>query len=264
VRFILCNEREWLPPASRRSRMSNQPNPGGEIRPSEIVEISSTAFLLADPVRAVMLSALLEGRALTAGELASSARVTAQTASSHLAKLLEGGLLTVEATGRHRYYRLAGPQVARAMEYLATIRPRSAPQRALSPETQRLRFCRRCYDHLAGEVGVALTRGLEIRNYLQPGAEKQFLVTPGGADWFRELGVDVHTIKPSRRGLAPQCMDWTERQHHVSGPLGTALMRALCACGWLRPICHTRAMELLPKGQQELRTQLGVDLGDLH
>jgi DNA-binding transcriptional ArsR family regulator len=244
--------------------MSNRQKIGGELRPAEIVEVSGIAFLLADPVRAVMLSALLEGRALTAGELASSARVTAQTASSHLAKLLEGGLLSVETAGRHRYYRLAGPQVARAMEHLATIRPQSAARPALSPEMQRLRFCRRCYDHLAGEVGVALTRGLETRNYLQSGAEKQFLVTPGGVDWFRELGVDVQTIKPSRRGLASQCMDWTERQRHVSGPLGTALMRALCACGWLRPICHSRAMELLPKGRQELRIQLGVDLVHAH
>ena len=229
------------------------------MRPAEIV-VSSIAFLFADPVRAIMLTALLEGRALTAGELAASARVTAQTASSHLGKLLEGGLISVEAAGRHRYYRLAGPQVARVMEHLATIRAQSAPRRALSPEDQRLRFCRRCYDHLAGEVGVALTQGLERRGYLQPQAEKQFLVTPGGVDWFRGLGVDVQTIKPSRRGLASQCMDWTERQYHVSGPLGAALMCALCARGWLRPSYHSRAMELLPKGEQGLHTQLGVDL----
>ncbi len=230
----------------------------------QIVEFSATAFLLSDPARAVMLSALLSGRALTAGELACSARVTAQTASSHLGKLLEGGLITVDAAGRHRYYRLAGPHVAQVIEYLAAIRPQAPlPRKALSPEAQRLRFCRSCYDHLAGEVGVALTRGLESRDYLRA-AEKQFQVTPGGADWLRGLGVDVRTMKPARRGLARQCLDWTERQHHLAGPVGAALMSALCASGWLRRAHHSRAMELLPKGRQELRSQLGVELGAAH
>ncbi|HEV2272376.1 MAG TPA: helix-turn-helix transcriptional regulator [Steroidobacteraceae bacterium] len=230
----------------------------------ELPGFSGTAFLLADPARAIMLTALLDGRALPAGELAFAARVTAQTASSHLAKLLAGGLLALEIEGRHRYYRLAGSHVAQALEHLAAIRPQ-APirRRALSPEAQRLRFCRSCYDHLAGQVGVALTLALEEREYLLPVDNKGIEVTPAGSQWLAHLGIDLHGIKPSRGGLARQCLDWTERQHHIAGPLGVELMSALCGSGWLRRGRDTRVVEVLPKGRRELRSQLGVDVDHL-
>lgn len=227
----------------------------------ELPGFSGTAFLLADPARAVMLTALLDGRALPAGELAYAARVTAQTASSHLAKLLAGGLVALEIEGRHRYYRLAGSHVAQALEHLAAIRP--DPQirrRALSPDAQRLRFCRSCYDHLAGQVGVALARALEQREYLRPAQGKLLEVTPAGSQWLARIGVDLRAIKPSRGGLARQCLDWTERQHHLAGPLGVELMGALCACGWLRRGRESRAVDVLPRGRQELRAQLGIDV----
>jgi DNA-binding transcriptional ArsR family regulator len=227
----------------------------------ELSGFSGTAFLLADPARAVMLTALLDGRALPAGELAYVARVTAQTASSHLAKLLAGGLVVLEIEGRHRYYRLAGSHVAQALEHLAAIRPQTQIRhRALSPEAQRLHFCRSCYDHLAGRVGVALARALEEREYLRPMEKKALEVTPAGSEWLARLGVDLRGIKPSRGGLARQCLDWTERQHHVAGPLGVELMTVLCAAGWLRRGRETRAVEVLPKGRRELRAQLGVDV----
>jgi DNA-binding transcriptional ArsR family regulator len=128
---------------------------------------SSTAFLIADPTRAAMLTALLNGKALPAGELAYAAGITAQTASSHLAKLLGGGLISVENQGRHRYYRLAGTQVAQALEYLAAIRPvGSVKRKALSPKGRELRFCRCCYDHLAGknmgQTPVSLWHGFSL------------------------------------------------------------------------------------------------------
>lgn len=227
----------------------------------ELPGFSGTAFLLADPARAIMLTALLDGRALPAGELAFAARVTAQTASSHLAKLLAGGLVALQIEGRHRYYRLAGSHVAQALEHLAAIRPQTQiRRRALSPEAQRLRFCRSCYDHLAGQVGVALTRALEEREYLRPGEDKRLEVTASGSAWLTSLGIDLRGIKPSRGGLARRCLDWTERQHHVAGPLGVELMSALCASGWLRRGRETRAVEVLPKGRRELRAQLGVDV----
>ena len=232
-----------------------------EQRHSELPSFTGTAFLLADPARAVMLTALLDGRALPAGELAYAARITAQTASSHLAKLLAGGLLALEVEGRHRYYRLAGPHVAQALEHLAAIRPETQiRRRTLSPEAQRLRFCRSCYDHLAGKVGVALTRALEARDYLRPAENKRLEVTPAGSEWLVRLGVDLLGIKPSRAGLARQCLDWTERQHHIAGPLGVELLSALCTSGWLRRGRQSRAVEVLPKGRHELRTQLGVDV----
>ena len=234
------------------------------IERSELPGFSGTAFLLADPARAMMLMALLDGRALPAGGLAYAARVSPQTASSHLAKLLAGGLVAVEIQGRHRYYRLSGPHVAQALEHLAAIRPAAQiRRRALSPEARRLRFCRSCYDHLAGRLGVALTRALEEREYLRSVRNKLFEVTPSGSAWLADVGVDLHRLRPSRGVLARQCLDWTERQHHLSGPLGTELLGALCARGWLRRRRETRAVEVLPKGRQELRAQLGIDVDSI-
>lgn len=217
---------------------------------------------MADPARALMLSTLLDGRALAAGELARAAGITAQTASSHLAKLLAGGLVTVEIQGRHRYYRLAGPPVAQALEQLAAIRPEPPIRvRLLSPEARRLRFCRSCYDHLAGQVGVALTEALEARDYLQPRDGRQFELTAAGAEWLASIGVEAHALTSSRRGFARQCLDWTERRYHLAGVLGVELLRTLCASGWLSRTHGSRAVELLPKGRRELKTQLGVELG---
>ena len=222
--------------------------------------IASVAFLIADPARAVMLAALLDGRALPAGELAHAAQVTPQTASSHLAKMLEGGLLACEREGRHRYYRLAGPHVAQALEHLAAIStPQSVRRKPLSRDARRLRFARCCYDHLAGQLGVAVTRALQTRGYIAPAAEKQFDVTAAGAMWFARLGLDVTAMRPSRRGLASQCLDWTEREHHLAGPLGVAFLRALCAAGWLRRSPSSRAVEVTPKGLAKLKEDLGVD-----
>jgi|SRR5882757_3252923 len=221
---------------------------------------SSVAFLIADPARALMLTSLLDGRALPAGELAYASGVTAQTASSHLAKLLEGGLLSVETEGRHRYYRLAGSHVADALEHLGAIRPEEPLKRkALSPQGRELRFCRCCYDHLAGQVGVAVTQALIDRGYLVAAPDKRFEVTPPGLAWFGSLGLDVAAIEPTRRGLARQCLDWTERTHHLAGPLGVHFLSALCAAGWLRRSKGSRAVKVTPKGWAELKRQLGVD-----
>lgn len=225
---------------------------------------SATAFLIADHARAAMLTTLLDGRALPAGELAYASGVTAQTASSHLAKLLAGGLISVEIEGRHRYYRLAGANVAQALEYLAAIQPK-APigRKVLSPEGRQLRFCRCCYDHLAGQVGVAVTRGLQERGYILPAADKQFDVTPTGIEWFNSIGLDVRGLKPTRRGLARQCLDWTERTHHLAGPLGVQFLKVLCASGWLRRVAASRAVRVTPKGWNELKCHLGVDQDSL-
>jgi DNA-binding transcriptional ArsR family regulator len=225
---------------------------------------SGTAFLMADPARALMLSALLDGRALPAGELARAAGITAQTASSHLAKLLAGGLVAVETQGRHRYYRLAGSPVAQALEQLAAIGPEPTLRvRALSPEARRLRFCRSCYDHLAGQVGVALTEALAARDYLLPRDDRQFELTAAGAGWLASIGIEPRALTPSRRGFARQCLDWTERRYHLAGALGVELLRTLCASGWLSRTRGSRAVQLLPKGRRELKTQLGIGLNGI-
>ncbi|MDF2118161.1 helix-turn-helix transcriptional regulator [Roseiarcaceae bacterium H3SJ34-1] len=221
---------------------------------------AGTAFLLADQARAIMLTTLLDGRALPAGELAYASGVTAQTASSHLAKLLAGGLVAVESEGRHRYYRLAGAHVAQAMEQLAVIQPAAVIRRkALSPQERELQFCRCCYDHLAGRLGVAVTQALQTHRYICPAPGKQFEVTAAGMDWFGRLGLDVGAIKAGRRGLARQCLDWTERQHHLAGPLGVQFMSLLCAKDWLRRSKSSRAVMVTPKGCAALKEQLGLE-----
>ncbi|MBP0578938.1 helix-turn-helix transcriptional regulator [Labrys sp. LIt4] len=226
----------------------------------EIPDFAFAASLVADPARALMLTALLDGRALPAGELAYAARIAPQTASSHLAKLLAGGLLAVETEGRHRYYRLAGGHVAEALERLSVLAPDQPVRRkAISGKARELRYCRCCYDHLAGQVGVAVTQGLVEHGYLVPAADKQFRVTASGHAWFNSIGLDVAALKPTARGLARQCLDWTERSHHLAGPLGVHLLSTMCKLGWLRRSKDSRAVQVTPKGWIELRRQLGID-----
>lgn len=227
--------------------MNSQPN------------IASAAALIADPARAVMLVALLDGRARPAGELAYAAGVTAQTASSHLGKLLAGGLLTVEIEGRHRYYRLAGPHVALALENLASIGPIVITRKkALTREAQKLQFARCCYDHLAGRLGVAVTKGMLEKGLLVAADNKRFEVTPIGAEWFSSMGLDLTKIKPARAGLARQCLDWTERQHHLAGPLGVHLTSLLCNEGWIRRQKSSRVVEVTPMGWRKFEDHFGI------
>ena len=220
---------------------------------SHLNSFSGTAFLIADPARAAMLTALLDGRALPAGELAHAAGVTAQTASTHLAKLLDGGLLAVETEGRHRYFR-------QALEHLAAITPAAAVRRtAPSPKARELGFCRCCYDHLAGQVGVAVTQALQSHGYLLPLPDKQYEISTAGVIWFGDMGLDVRGIRPTRRGLARQCLDWTERTHHLAGPLGVQFLHRLCDAGWMLRSRNSRAVLVTPKGWQELHQRLGLD-----
>lgn len=221
--------------------------------------VSDVASLIADPARAAMLAALSDGRALPAGELAYASGVTAQTASSHLSKLVAGGLLAVEPEGRHRYYRLSGPHVAEALEYLAAIRPAEPVRRkAMTTEAKKLRFARCCYDHLAGALGVAVTRALQERGFIVALPDKQFDVTNAGHEWFASIGLDVCGLTRTRRGLARQCLDWTERTHHLAGPLGVGFMATLCQNGWLQR-ANGRGVTITPKGRLELKRHLGVD-----
>lgn len=273
-------------------------------RLSGLPGISTTAFLIADPTRALMLDALLDGRALPAGELARLAGVTPQTASSHLARLIDGGLMTVEYEGRHRHHRLAGSHVAQALERLAEIRParetrndktghgekhrvdwpiddvrnddsrdddtrnddtRNDDSRnglarvTLGPRDVKLRHCRRCYDHLAGRVGVAIARALQRQGCLRPVDDKRFVITDAGIAWFADIGVDVKALKPGQRGVARQCLDWTERFHHLGGPLGVQMMASMFERGWLRSASTPRVLTVTPPGWQALRARLGLN-----
>jgi DNA-binding transcriptional ArsR family regulator len=195
--------------------------------------IASIAALIGDPGRANMLTALMDGRALTASELGGAAGVTLQTASGHLSRLVEAGLLTVRKQGRHRYFRLSGPDVAEALEALMGLAQRTGAVRIRTgPRDAALREARICYDHLAGERGVALLEALR-RNKLVEG-EQDVVLTDAGRAFFTGLGVDLGRLQEGRRPLCRLCLDWSERRAHLGGALGAALLDLMADRRWLR------------------------------
>lgn len=232
--------------------------------PARFSEIASVA---GDPARAAMLHALMDGRALTATELAHVAGITPPTASGHLARLLEAGLLHVEKQGRHRYHRLASPAVARMMEGImqvaATTRAPTAPL-FVGPRDAALRAARTCYDHLAGRLGVALADALVVRGDIEL-ADDAGVVTEVGVERLHHLGLDLAAIRPAQgrkpsRMLCRPCLDWSERRMHLAGALGAALCAHCFAKGWIRRVEGTRAVAITPKGQIGLREGFGVAL----
>ena len=225
--------------------------------------IAVPAALIADPARASILMALMDGRAHPASTLAYAANLSPQAASNHLAKLLDGGMVLVESEGRHRYYRLARPEIAAALEALQTLAPRvRAIDEPRSPEARRLRAARSCYDHLAGQLGVAIAQAMEARGLLSTPANepagKLYGLTEAGARWFAELGIAPPPAGLRGKPAARRCLDWTERRHHLAGPLGAALLRRLVELGWVMRTPGRRAVAVTPAGVEGLRRVLGV------
>jgi DNA-binding transcriptional ArsR family regulator len=222
--------------------------------------IATIAELIGERARAMMLIELLDGRALPAGELAMISGVSAQSASGHLSKLVDGGLLSVQNEGRHRYYQIASPEVAHALEALGAIS--TIPRR---PETRRPREvlalynARTCYDHLAGRVAVELTGALERKEVLRPCREREYELARRGEDWFTDLGVDVDALRRSRRSFARRCLDWSERRPHLAGALGAALCSRLLALGWVAKRPKTRALRITERGEREFRERLHIE-----
>jgi DNA-binding transcriptional ArsR family regulator len=220
-------------------------------------DIASTARLIGDSSRAKMLGALADGRALPAGELARVAGVSRPTASAHLDLLFRAHLLAVEVRGRHHYYRLRDEHVARVLESLATLsRPARALTEGQSDAARALRFARTCYGHLAGTLGVAVTRALCGKGFLSE-AGGGYAVNPQGDAWFRRLGIDVESL---RRPLTRQCLDWSERRNHLAGPLGVALAKQMLDLAWLARIRESRALRLTERGQRALRSLLQLEI----
>ncbi|MBV9388059.1 MAG: winged helix-turn-helix transcriptional regulator [Chroococcidiopsidaceae cyanobacterium CP_BM_ER_R8_30] len=221
-------------------------------------DFSSIATLIADPSRAAMLAALLGGQTLPATELAHCAQISPQTASTHLNKLVAGHLVTVKRQGRHRYYCLASSEVATVLETLATLAPAS-PVRSFqqSQHAQAIRQARTCYDHLAGQLGVELTRQLVSRNLLNP-IEPAYQVTAQGEQWFNELGIDLKLLRQKRRALACQCLDWSERHYHLAGALGAALQSRWFELAWIQRIPASRAVRITEVGRVEFFKMFGI------
>ena len=229
--------------------------------------LAEVAALLGDPARAAIVTALWDGRARPAGELAKIAGVTPATASSHLGKLVAGGLLRVEPRGRHRDYRLASAPVAHALEALAGLVPPRATRQAGGGEAAGpastlqpippIRRARLCYDHVAGQLGVALSDALVARRLLalRGGA---YALPAAGRRWFARFGIAVEALEAGRRPLLRACTDWTERREHMGGALGAALAAHLLERDWLRHERGARTLLVTSAGRQGLARSLGL------
>jgi DNA-binding transcriptional ArsR family regulator len=219
-------------------------------------DLSAVGALLAEPTRAKVLLALADGRSLAASVLAAEAGVAPSTATHHLTRLLEGGLITVQVRGRHRYFSLAGPHIAELIEAIARVAPmQQVTSLREGTRAHSIRYARRCYDHLAGRLGVAVSDAFERNTLLiRSGDPGIYTVTDHGARAFADLGVAARAGE-----IARCCLDWTEQRPHIAGPLGRTLLSRLLELDWLLPDRRTRALRISDRGNQELR-RLGIEL----
>lgn len=220
-------------------------------------DLVHVAAMIAEPARARMLLGLMSGRALTATELSLEADVAPSTASSHLARLTDSGLVTVRRQGRHRYFTLASPQVAEIVEHLMVG---ALPSRRVQtgPRDPALRHARVCYDHLAGFLGVGMLEGLVKSGHLLA-RDGVLAITGPGADFFHGLGIDVDGLRSLRRTLCRPCLDWSVRREHLAGSLAAALLDLILANGWARRDLTTRVVRFEAAGERAFRRAFGVE-----
>jgi DNA-binding transcriptional ArsR family regulator len=225
-------------------------------RPRLDPDIASTAALLGDPSRARILQALADGRALPATELARAARVTPQTASAHLSRLVAGGMLEVERHGRHRYFCLTAGAADLLERLAAFTMPAVTSSNTHGPEGA-LRFARTCYRHLAGRLGTAVTQALCDAGHLQE-ADTGYEITTDGQNWLRKI--DIDTARLHTRPVTRRCLDWSERRPHLGGALGAALLSRFMQLKWLLPMREPRCLRLTTQGRTALQETLGLQL----
>jgi DNA-binding transcriptional ArsR family regulator len=212
-------------------------------------DIARIASLVGDPARANMLTALMDGGTLTASELALEASVGLPTASSHLSKLIDGGLLTVASQGRHRYYALAGTEVAAMIEAISGVAANAGPQRVRpGPRDAAMREARVCYDHLAGERAVAMLDGFLAQGILRRNGDEIRLGKSAPAR-FAAVGIDTASFEGQRRPVCRACLDWSVRRSHLAGALGAAILDKILAEKWARREPEGRAIVFSPKGK---------------
>jgi DNA-binding transcriptional ArsR family regulator len=209
-----------------------------------------------------MVSALLDGRALTASELAFAARITPQTASTHLAKLTEAGLLSVVRNGRHRHFRLASPTVADMIDGIVAVALEKRPRyRPLSRQARALSAARICYDHLAGRLSVDLTDSFVAREYIVLDGEAAEITTAGTC-FFTEFGLELPTLRSTRRHFCRLCLDWTERRPHIAGAVGAAITKRYFDLGWMERMKRSHAVVVTPLGRRGFRETFGIDASE--
>ncbi len=230
-------------------------------RMSEVLDIAAIAALVGDPARANMLCALLDGRALTASELAYAAHITPQTASGHLGKLAKASLIVPAQQGRHRYYRLAGVHVAAMMESISAVSAIAPPRLKPIRIDDKMREARMCYDHIAGRLGVMLADALRAQHHVEF-ADDGGVVTPSGEAFFARIGIDLSTSRTSRRVFCRPCIDWSERRAHLAGAVGAALANRLMELRWIARKRDTRALAIPPIGWSNIERTFGCSLHD--
>lgn len=225
------------------------------------LDMAELGALIGDPGRASILAALIDGRALTATELAAIAGVAPQTASGHLAKLTQANLLALEKQGRHRYYRIASPLVGSMLESIMTVAAVQLPaRRATSRIDEAMRNARTCYDHVAGRLGVAIADAMIARGLVVLDDDGG-VVTASGADFLATFGATP--VKPDglRRAFCRPCLDWSERRWHIAGAVGAALCSRYVELGWIERGKNTRALTITAKGRRGFADTFGVTLG---
>jgi len=222
------------------------------------IKLAEVGSIIGDPARAVMLCVLLDGRGHSATELSLAASVSPQTASWHLAKLADGRLVSAERKGRNRYFRLASPLVAQALEaMMATALSCPSRPHVLSKHEQALRDARTCYDHFAGRLGVGLTDAFTKRKLIVL-SEDGGLVTPRGTKLFSDFGIDLAGMQRSKRQLCRSCLDWSEQKPHFAGAIAAALATRCFDMGWVQRLPNTRAIAITPTGAKGFEEQFGV------
>ncbi len=220
----------------------------------------STASLLCEPSRAKIVWNLLDGRAYTASELALVSDLSATSVSNHLSKLLHGEIVKVDVQGRHRYYSFASSEVAYVVESLANLanhKPFSRPEKQSTKND--VEYCRTCYDHLAGKLGVSIAEKLISKKIIEL-RDKSFVVTEKGDDFFSNFGLELAELQKQRRHFAKACLDWSERKYHLAGSLGAALLDKMLQMDWLRRTKNSRAIIITSRGQSGLRDIFEVEL----
>lgn len=220
----------------------------------------STASLLCEPSRAKIVWNLLDGRAYTASELALVSDLSATSVSNHLSKLLNGEIVKVDVQGRHRYYSFANSEVAYVVESMANLsnqKPTSKLDKQLSKND--VKYCRTCYDHLAGKIGVLIADKLVSQKIIKL-QDKTYVVTGKDNKFFSDFGLELTQLQKQRRYFAKACLDWSERKYHLSGSLGNALLEKMLKLDWIRRTKNSRAIVITSVGQSGLRDIFGIEL----
>jgi len=226
---------------------------------TNLSSFKQAAALFGEPARAAMIWELFDRKPVSAGDLAIAANITPQSASSHLKKLVESGILKMQKQGKHKYFVYANPEIAVAVETLGNI---FSTPKELNSAQREVRAARSCYDHLAGLAGVQVTEALLRKGLItdHPDHLKEFSITSQGLIWFKELKIDIPQLTVAKRPLALKCIDWTEKTPHLAGGLGAAMLQYFLKEGWFRKVYQKRSLLITSKGEFELKQRFNIDI----